>query len=142
MSSRPICYCQAKHPCLIDIDNRSQHLIVPNLVSGALELTELVAATTKVKKPKAGKAPPWARLLIATILGYIATVLTSAALTSLLTIHRSEATMMSLLIAGLVYVVIFIRVFAVKTWVRSLIEVVGLALVSGTTLLVTKGVII
>lgn len=50
--------------------------------------------------------------------------------------------MMSLLIAGLVYVIIFIRVFAVKTWVRSLIEVVGLALVSGATLLVTKGVII
>lgn len=107
-----------------------------------LELTELVAETLKVKKAKTGKTPPWARLSIATILGYIATVLTSSALTSILPIHRSEATMMSLLIAGLVYVIIFIRVFAVKTWVRSLIEVVGLAIASGATLLVTKGVII
>ena len=96
----------------------------------------------KPKKKAGQKKPPWARLLLATFLGYVATVLVSAALTSLLPISRAEATFMSLLIAGLVYVVIFIYVFAVRTWQKALYVVLGLCLISGVTLLVTKGVIV
>ncbi|MEM0986288.1 MAG: hypothetical protein AAGJ32_08580 [Pseudomonadota bacterium] len=93
-------------------------------------------------KPKGGKTPPWGRLLIATFLGYLTTVLISAALTSLLPIHRAEATMMSLLIAGIVYVILFLRVFAVRSWQRALIEVLAASFLAGAILLVTKGVII
>ena len=102
------------------------------------------ATAQKLLKPKAkgGKPSPWSRLLIATFLGYIATTLISAALTSALPLHRSEATMMSLLISGLVYVVVFLRVFAVKTSLRALIEVVAASLIAGGILLVTKGVIV
>lgn len=96
----------------------------------------------KSKKVQGGKKPPWARLVIATLLGYIATILISAALTSLLPIHRSEATMMSLLLAGLVYVVIFVYVFAVRSWWIALRGIVAVSAVSGAVLLVTKGVIV
>jgi len=99
------------------------------------------AAQNPKRRAQGGKKPPWARLLIATLLGYVATVLISSALTSLLPIHRSEATMMSLLLAGLVYTMLFIYVFAVKTWVRALRDIVGMSLAAGAMLLVTKGVI-
>ena len=93
------------------------------------------------KKARGGKKPPWARLFIATFLGYVATVLISSALTSLLPIHRSEATMMSFLLAGLVYALLFAYVFAVRSWVRALRDVLGMSLAAGAILLMTKGVI-
>lgn len=101
-----------------------------------------VETAQKSRKAQGGKKPPWARLLIATLLGYVATVLISSALTSLLPIHRSEATMMSLLLAGLVYALLFVYVFAVKTWVRALRDIVGMSIAAGAVLLVTKGVIL
>lgn len=94
------------------------------------------------RKAQGGKKPPWARLLIATFLGYIATVFASAAMTSMLTLHRSEATWLSLLLSGIVYVLIFLRVFSVKSWLRALGEVVLIGAIGGAILLVTKGVII
>ncbi|MEM6898540.1 MAG: hypothetical protein AAF583_02055 [Pseudomonadota bacterium] len=93
------------------------------------------------RKVQGGKKPPWARLLIATLLGYISTALISAALTSLLPLHRSEATWLSLLISGFIYVGIFLRVFALKSWLRGLGEVALIGLLGAGILLVTKGVI-
>ncbi|MEL7231699.1 MAG: hypothetical protein AAGJ85_04235 [Pseudomonadota bacterium] len=90
------------------------------------------------KKKARGHPPPWGRLLNATFLGYIATALSSAAITSILPISRAEATWASLLISGLIYVVIFIYVFAVKTWQKGLYVLLGVSVISALILSVTR----
>lgn len=94
-------------------------------------------------KPKAaaGKQAPWARLGIAIVPGYIATVIISAGLTSLLPIHRSEATWLSLFLAGLIYTGLFIYIFAVPTWLRALRDLVGATLVFGLILALRRGLL-
>lgn len=103
------------------------------------DAASLEAAASKAKKPKGGKRPPWARLLVATFLGYISTVIISAAITSVLPIDRAEATFMSLLLSGLVYVIIFLYVFAVKTWWRGLRDILIATLIAAAVLTLAKG---
>ena len=95
-------------------------------------------------KPKKRKLPkkqpsPWPRLLIATFVGYIATVIISAGSTSLLPIHRAEATALSLFIAALIYTFIFIYVFAVPTWWRGLRDVLIATVVFAVILILRRG---
>ena len=96
------------------------------------------AKPAKPKKKAGGRPPPWGRLINATLLGYVASALSSSAFTSLLPIPRAEATFMSLLIAGLIYVVIFIYVFAVKTWQKGLYVLLALSVISALILSVTR----
>lgn len=106
-------------------------------------MTEVAVKTTKLKGAKLStkvgrRPPPWGRLFNATLLGYVSTVLSSAALTSLLPIPRGEATFMSFLIAGLIYVAIFIYVFAVKTWQKGLYVLLSVSVMSALILSVTR----
>ncbi|MEM1105626.1 MAG: hypothetical protein AAGH87_04480 [Pseudomonadota bacterium] len=89
-------------------------------------------------KSKAGKTPPWGRLAVATLLGYIASVAASSALTSLLPVSRAESTFMSLLIVGLVYPALFIWVFARRAWWQGLRDLAVLSAGSCMVLSVTR----
>lgn len=80
--------------------------------------------STKLKatKPKApgGKPKPWGRLALAIIPGYVVSVFAATAFTTLLPIPRSEATLFSLIFAGLFYAGAFIYAFAAQsTWKAS-----------------------
>ncbi|MEM8936161.1 MAG: hypothetical protein AAGC77_07115 [Pseudomonadota bacterium] len=90
---------------------------------------------------KGGKPAPWARLVIAVFLGYLAATLATGALTSLLPIQRGEQTVLSLLLVGLVYAALFVYVFALSGWSRALRDLCILCAVSGGVLVLTKGLL-
>ncbi|MEM9839349.1 MAG: hypothetical protein AAF830_09370 [Pseudomonadota bacterium] len=93
------------------------------------------------QKRAGGKPAPWARLFIAILGGYFATVIVSAAVTAVLPISRGEATALSLLLSGLIYTALFVYVFAVPSWWRAFRDLTGLTLVSGLILALAKGVL-
>ncbi|MEM9422323.1 MAG: hypothetical protein AAF986_07460 [Pseudomonadota bacterium] len=94
----------------------------------------------KPKKVPLGSIRPWGRLLIGVVLGYIASVLATTAFTTFLPVSRAEKTVLSMLLVGLVFVALFIRVFSVPSWKHSLRDV---GIVGGgglLILLIMKGI--
>lgn len=66
-------------------------------------------------------------------MGYIAAICSTSAFVALLPIHRSEAVFLALILVSIVWVCMFIYVFAIPSWLRgfrdlTLIAVIGAAI--------------
>lgn len=92
------------------------------------------------KKTPAARPRPWGRLLVGIFPGYIAATFITSAFTALLPIHRSEASLLGLLLVGLVFVALFIYAFAVPTWKRALRDISLFGLIGAILLYIVKGV--
>ena len=76
-----------------------------------------------VKKAPLSKTRPWGRLLVGVLPGYVSATFITSAFTALLPIHRSEASLLGLLLVGLVYAGLFVYAFAAPSWVRALRDI-------------------
>ncbi|MEM9668742.1 MAG: hypothetical protein AAF950_07430 [Pseudomonadota bacterium] len=94
----------------------------------------------KKKKGPAAKPRPWGRLLVGIFPGYIAASFITSAFTALLPIHRSEASLLGLLLVGLVFVALFVYAFAAPSWKRALRDISLFGLISAALLFLIKGV--
>ena len=70
--------------------------------------------------PAKSKPTPWPRLAIAVLPGYVVASVAATAFTIILPLPRSEATLFSLILAGLFYAGAFVLAFAAKTWGAAL----------------------
>lgn len=76
---------------------------------------------------------PWGRLLVGTFMGYTAAICVTSAFAAILPIHRSEAVFLALVLVSIVWVGLFIYVFALRSWLRgfrdlSLLSAMGAAI--------------
>ncbi|MEM6557391.1 MAG: hypothetical protein AAF642_16030 [Pseudomonadota bacterium] len=81
---------------------------------------------------------PWGRLLVGTFMGYLAATCATSAFAALLPIPRSEAVYMSLILISLVWVSLFIYVFAIASWLRGLRDLTLIALIGAVILALNK----
>ena len=82
-------------------------------------MNQATDATLKPKKQVTSATRPWGRLLVGTFMGYIAALCSTSAFVALLPIHRSEAVFLALILVSLVWVCLFIYVFAIPSWLRG-----------------------
>ena len=75
------------------------------------------------KNAPSSKPRPWGRLLVGLFPGYISATFVTSAFTSLLPIHRSEASLLGLILVGLTYAAMFVYAFAAPGWVRALRDI-------------------
>ena len=81
------------------------------------------------------KPSPWPRLAIAVLPGYLVAIIAATALTIILPLPRGEATLFSLILAGLFYAGAFVLAFAAKSWgaalkIYAMIALPGAAIVA------------
>lgn len=76
-------------------------------------------AVNKSRRQVTSATRPWGRLLVGTFMGYIAAICSTSAFVALLPIHRSEAVFLALILVSLVWVCLFIYVFAIPSWLRG-----------------------
>lgn len=93
---------------------------------------------TKEAKRVTSATRPWGRLLVGTFMGYLAATCATSAFAALLPIHRSEAVYVSLILISLVWVSLFIYVFAIASWLRGLRDLTLIALIGAAILALDK----
>lgn len=71
-------------------------------------------------------------------MGYIAAISVTSAFTALLPIHRSQAVFLGLILVSLVWVSLFVYVFAIPSWLRGFRDLTLLAVLGGLVLAIDK----